>query len=90
MDLSITSNRKILIAQICNLIVMGDTNSASVLLEDYNEHWRKFVMKQDDESETKGLSSFACLIVAVLVVTGWTYFVRSGMLNTVIQYIRTF
>lgn len=40
MDLSITSNRKILIAQICNLIVMGDTNSASVLLEDYNEHWR--------------------------------------------------
>lgn len=47
-------------------------------------------MKQDDESETKGLSSFACLIVAVLVVTGWTYFVRSGMLNTVIQYIRTF
>lgn len=45
-------------------------------------------MKLDDESETKGLSSVVCLIIALAVIVGWTYGVHSGIVGEVLLWLK--
>lgn len=45
-------------------------------------------MKFDNESETKGLSSFICFLIVILLVCGWTFLVHSGILSEIIIWLK--
>lgn len=45
-------------------------------------------MKLDDESETKGLSSLVCLIIALAIIMSWTYGVHSGIVGELILWLK--
>lgn len=45
-------------------------------------------MKLDDETTTKGLSSLACFIIAIFLIVGWTYFVNSGIIHTILDWLK--